>query len=84
MSTYYKSNAKEIDYIFYTPNQMKVLKLLDAPDAADLELYKNTPSTKFPSDHFRMEAEFEVFYFPETTYRKPEDFSSMVSQARVQ
>ena len=64
--TNYRHFFKEnIDYIFYTPNVMKVTKLLDVPDMEANILHGENydlPSAIFPSDHFRIAAEFEVYY----------------------
>ena len=59
---YFKEN---IDYIFYTPKNTKVNKLLDIPDISGNLLpgeQADLPSAAFPSDHFRIAVEFQVFY----------------------
>jgi len=54
-----------IDFIYYTPQTMRPLRLLDMPDVEGNLIYGEShdlPSAAFPSDHFRIAAEFEVYY----------------------
>jgi mRNA deadenylase 3'-5' endonuclease subunit Ccr4 len=50
-----------IDHIFFSTNLMKVTKLLEQPLDEDVD-WDGLPSTLFPSDHIRIEAQFEVYY----------------------
>jgi mRNA deadenylase 3'-5' endonuclease subunit Ccr4 len=64
--TNYRHYFKEtLDYIFYTPKNTKVNKILDIPNIkSNLQPGEqdDMPSAIFPSDHFRVSAEFEIFY----------------------
>lgn len=51
-----------MDYIFYTPGSMVVKKLLQMPTNEELCKEVDLPSNLFPSDHVRVQTEFEVFY----------------------
>ncbi|XP_046866568.1 nocturnin isoform X2 [Drosophila willistoni] len=48
-----------IDYVFYTPEQLKIKNCLAFPDGE--EIGKNrTPSYQYPSDHFSLVCDFEL------------------------
>lgn len=53
---------RNLDYIFYSPGSMIVSKLLEMPDDEQITREGGLPSSLFPSDHIRIQAEFQVFY----------------------
>ena len=57
--TNYTVNFKgTLDHIFYNSDALKVKHILEIPEQKDLALQTAIPSTKYPSDHFRIEAIF--------------------------
>ena len=52
-----------LDYIFYCPSTMRVKKILEIPTKEEVTKEIDLPSRLFPSDHIRMQTQFEV-YFP--------------------
>lgn len=57
--TNYTVNFKgTLDHIFYNQDALKVKHLLEIPEQKDLQMQTAIPSTKYPSDHFRIEAIF--------------------------
>ena len=51
-----------LDYIFYSPKTMRVKRILEIPTVELVSLDKDLPSKLFPSDHLRMQTEFEVYF----------------------
>ena len=49
-----------LDHLFYNDDMLEVVELLDIPNEEMIRREKAIPSTMFPSDHFRIEAVFEV------------------------
>ncbi|XP_016993514.2 nocturnin isoform X1 [Drosophila takahashii] len=48
-----------IDYVFYTPDRLKIKNCLDFPEGE--QIGKNrTPSYQYPSDHFSLVCDFEL------------------------
>ncbi|XP_016950337.1 nocturnin isoform X3 [Drosophila biarmipes] len=48
-----------IDYVFYTPDRLKIKNCLDFPEGE--QIGKNrTPSFQYPSDHFSLVCDFEL------------------------
>ncbi|SPP83472.1 nocturnin isoform X2 [Drosophila guanche] len=55
-----------IDYVFYTPEQLKIKNCLEFPTGE--EIGKNrTPSYQYPSDHFSLVCDFELLDGPPAT-----------------
>ena len=50
-----------LDYIFYNPRSMQVVKLLETPPIDELASEKDLPNKLFPSDHVYIMTEFKVF-----------------------
>ena len=48
-----------IDYIFYNPDCLNLVSVLQMPDEDILKAQNCLPSKLFPSDHMRIEAIFE-------------------------
>ena len=64
-SNYSKDFHGWIDYILYSPENLKLLTKLDMPPAEDLKDdsgldYIDLPNRIFPSDHLRVESIFEM------------------------
>ncbi len=58
--TVYTSNFKgQIDYLFYS-DRIGLSRVLELPNECVLSEERSLPSSKFPSDHLRLEA---CFYF---------------------
>ena len=49
-----------IDHIFYTNKSLELTHLLQMPDISEVERDGTLPSTKYPSDHVRIEAKFHI------------------------
>ena len=62
-----------MDYIFYSPGSMIVKKLLQMPSNRQLCKEVDLPSSLFPSDHIRVQTEFEVFYQKEQVTKTPNE-----------
>lgn len=53
-TNYTKYCKDNLDYIFYNPKAMIVIKLLDLPSRELLNDEGDMPSKSFPSDHMRI------------------------------
>ena len=49
-----------LDHILFDKNRLQVLELLEMPTDEDIKCETALPSTKFPSDHLRIEAKFLI------------------------
>ena len=59
--THYKTNFHgTLDHLFYSADRLEVTQLLDIPKQELIRRDKAIPSTSFPSDHFRIEAVFNL------------------------
>jgi len=70
-SSYVTGMVSYVDYIFFNPSAMRVTKLLEMPDQETVEFSKFDeskvlPLEFFPSDHIRIQTEFEVFTQPKS------------------
>lgn len=51
-----------VDYIFYSPGSMILRSLLKMPTDDQISQEIDLPSSLFPSDHLRIQSQFQVFY----------------------
>ena len=49
-----------LDHILYEKSHLEVLELLEMPSDDEIKAEGGLPSTKFPSDHMRIEAKFLI------------------------
>ena len=51
-----------IDFIFFNPSTMTVKSILEIPTREEVSKEIDIPSRLFPSDHLRMQVQFEVYF----------------------